>query len=170
MSILDDMDRARRTGDKRPIFDPRQRLQSAAEQLNQAGSLQARLGVCEAALVALVNVLYATDADQRPANYDDKTGRILVPLPWGSGGWRHWGLRRMEADCLRRVMIGRSGQRKPPCLFFYAVDSRQWYVDYETYPTVNDALCWVRDHGPQLREWHTVVEAYRLAEIARRVA
>lgn len=166
--MIELFERAKTIGGNRPVFNPKQRIAQAAESLNQAGGLQAQLGVCEAALVALVNVLYATDADQRPANHDEKTGRILVPLPWGSSGWKHWGLRRMEADCLRRLMIGRSGQRKPPCLFFYAVDSHQWYVDYENYPTTDDALRWVRDFGPQLSEWRVVVEAHRLAEAARR--
>ena len=166
--MTDLFERAKSIGGNRPMLNPKQRIAHAAEQLNQAGNLQAQLGVCEAALVALVNVLYAMDAEQRPANYDAATGRILIGLPWGSRGWKHWGLRRMEADCLRRVMLGRSGDSHRPRLLIYAADCRQWYVDFETYPTLDSALAWVRDHGPRLSEWRDVIEAHRLSEIARK--
>ena len=98
MELTTLFDRAVEAGRRRPAFDPKQRMSQAAEQLNRAGTLQAQIGVVEGALVALINVLYATDADGQPANYDAVTGRILIPLPWGSSGWKHWGLRKMEAQ------------------------------------------------------------------------
>lgn len=167
MEILNLFDRARDLGSRRPTFDPKQRMTQAAEELNLAGYMQAQIGVCDGALVAFVAVLYATDADQHPANFDAETGRILIPLPWGSSGWRHWGLRKMEAGCLRKVLMRRAMVRKPAPLFCYDQDSGQWFLDNETYPTADAALMWLKNYGPQLGEWRTIVQAHRLADAER---
>lgn len=163
-------DRARAAGDRRPTFDPKQRMAAAAEELNRAGYLQAQLGVAEGALVSFIQTLYATDADQRPANYDEATGRILIPLPWGSSGWKHWGLTKTEAAHLRRVLMGRAIMRKPAPLFCHDQESKQWFLDTETYPTTDAALMWVQKFGPQLGEWRTIVQAHRLADAERKHA
>lgn len=167
MELTTLFDRAVEAGRRRPAFDPRQRMSQAAEQLNRAGTLQAQIGVVEGALVALINVLYATDADGQPANYDAVTGRILIPLPWGSSGWKHWGLRKMEAQHLRRVLLGRAAMKRPAPLFAHDYETHQWFVDNETYPAANDALLWVQKFGPQLGEWRTIVHAHREAEAER---
>lgn len=167
MTVQNLFDRARDLGSRRPTFDPKQRMSQAAEQLNRAGTLQAQLGVAEGALVALVTVLYATDADGQPANYDLATGRILIPLPWGSSGWKHWGLRKSEAAHLRKVLLGRAAMRRPAPLFAHDQETRQWFLDYETYQTADTALMWVQAFGPQLGEWRTIVLAHRDAEAER---
>lgn len=167
MELTTLFDRAVEAGRRRPAFDPKQRMSQAAEQLNRAGTLQAQIGVVEGALVALINVLYATDADGQPANYDAVTGRILIPLPWGSSGWKHWGLRKMEAQHLRRVLMGRAAMKRPAPLFAHDHETHQWFVDNETYPAANDALLWVQKFGPQLGEWRTIVQAHREAEAER---
>ena len=163
------LERARDIGSRRPAFDPKQRLAGAAAELNQAGSLQAQIEVCEAALVALATLLYATDADGQPANIDPLTGRILIALPWGSKGWRRWGLRKPEANHLRQIMIARSAPKRGgrAALFCYAPDSNQWYLDCEAYPTHDLALAYIKAHGPQLGEWRAVVTTHREAEAER---
>ena len=160
--ILSLFDRARTSAVQRPSFDPKARLAQAADELNRAGLLQAQIGALEGALVAFINVLYATDADGSPANYDYATHRILIPVPWGERGWRAWGLRRWEAHCLRHLLIERSrgGRRRPP-LFDYSDISRRWYLDAGNYPDTNAALRWVQRDGPQLAEWRSVVTESR---------
>lgn len=165
--LLEYTDRARTLATRRPGLDPKQRMAQAAESLNLAGALQAQIGVAESALVAFIQALYTLDADQRPANYDEVTGRILIPAPWGSSGWRHWGLRKTEAFVLRKVLLSRVGHRTTPPLFGFDNDSKQWFLDTETYPDADSALRWVRDRGPGLNEWRTIVSAHRDAEAER---
>lgn len=161
MSIQKLFNRAYDVGRASPELNPKQRLAAAAQSLSLAGDMQAHLDVAEASIVALIDVLYAVDADQRPANVDAVTGRILIPLPWGSSGWRHWGLRKWESECLRKIMVERSKVRKPAPLFCFDHGSRQWFADMELYPTAEDALGWLKDKGPTLGEWRQAVDDYR---------
>jgi len=167
MELFKLLNRAKAIGDQRPAFDPKQRMATAAAELNLAGTLQAQLGVCEAALRALIAVLYATDGDDQPANIDAVTGRILIPLPWGNQGWKRWGLRKWEAACLRKLMLERAQLRRPLPLFCFDASNRQWFLDMESYVDEEAALLWLQVYGPQLGEWRTVVEAWRVAEAER---
>lgn len=153
--------RALEVGLNVPELSPRQRTAAAAEEISLAADLQAHVDVAEASIVALINVLYAVDADQRPANYDEVTGRILIALPWGSSGWRRWGLRKWEAHCLRRIMMVRSKERRPPPLFCYDKATRQWFVETEVYPDTESALRWLKDHTPTATEWRIVITDFR---------
>jgi hypothetical protein len=150
-------ERAHEAGVTQPALVSRRRLADNAAYLSAAGDLQARLDVCISAMASLIKVLYTTDADDC-LMYVDVTDRIMIPVPWGSSGWRRWGLRKWEAEMLRAVLIGRYRQRKG-VLFGY--DRNQWYLDTERYPTMNDALLWLKSSGPTLREWRAVVEPYR---------
>lgn len=167
MELTTLFDRAVEAGRRRPTFDPKQRTAQAADSLNRAGTMAAQIGVVEGALVAFVNVLYATDADGQPANYDAATGRILIAAPWGSAGWKHWGLRKLEATHLRRVLMGRAAMKRPAPLFAHDSETRQWFVDYEAYQSADAALSWVQKFGPQLGEWRTIVQAHHEAEAER---
>lgn len=140
----------------------RQRMAAAADELNRAGQFQRHLDHVTDSVVGLVSILYATDADHRPANIDVQTYRILIPLPWGEAGWRKWGLRRWEAGCLRRLLMERSrGGRRLPPLFDYSEFSRQWHINVSIYPDAEAALQWLKRDGPNLAEWRTVVSDCR---------
>lgn len=141
----------------------RQRLATTAGELSLAGQMQAHLDVCVSAMVALIGVMYDTDADGRPANYDRVTGRILLrPLPWGESGGIKWGLRRWESVCLRRLLLDRTTQkRRWPALFDYNEFSRQWHIATDSYPDSEAALRWLQSDGPTLDEWRTIVLDYR---------
>lgn len=141
----------------------RQRMAHTAAELNRAGDLQAQLDVAITSIVNLISVLYATDADGRPANFDVMTQRILIrPLPWGESGARRWGLRRWEGQCLRRILLDRVGQRRHwAALFDYNEYARQWHVNAICYPDAEAALQWLKSDGPTLPEWAAVVQTYR---------
>jgi hypothetical protein len=158
--------RALEVGLGNPSLNPRQRTAAAAEEISLAADLQAQVDVAEASIVALINVLYATAADGRPANYDEVTGRILIPVPWGSGGWRRWGLRKWEAVCLRKIMMARSKSRRPAPLFCYDKATRQWFVETEVYPDTESALRWLKDHTPNVAEWRQVTTDFRTQRVA----
>lgn len=145
------------------ISDHRQRIAAAAHDLSLAGQMQAHLDTVTASMVALINMLYEADTDGGVANYDERTGRILVRgLPWGDTGWRKWGLRKWEAVCLRRLLIERSkARRRLPALFDYNEFSRQWHINHQIYPDAAAALSWLKRDGPTLAEWRTIVMDYR---------
>lgn len=147
----------------------RQRMATAAAELNRAGELQAQLDVAVTAVAKLIIVLYATDADQRPVNIDVQTQRILLrPLPWGESGAAKWGLRRWEGQCLRRLLLDRAGQRRRMAhLFDYNEYSRQWHVNAACYPDAEAALQWLKNDGPALNEWAAIVQDYRAQAHAR---
>ncbi len=147
----------------------KQRLAQTATELNLAGHMEAHLGIATSAIAALISVLYATEADGRPANYDSATYRILLrPLPWGESGAARWQLRRWEGQCLRRLLIDRVGQRRRlPGLFDYNEFSRQWHVNAIDYPNAESALDWLRRDGPRIEEWRTIVSDYRAQAHAR---
>lgn len=165
MSLNNLFERAVDVGQRQPTVNPQKRMAQRAEGLSRAGTMQAHLDVCVAAMVALTNVLYAIDADSRHANIDEVTGRILIPLPWGSTGYRHWGLRKWEGYCLRKVLIAKCS--RGVVLFGFDGETNQWYVDMEQFPTANSALLWIHQHGPTLHEWRPIVSEYRAREQER---
>ena len=152
-----------------PTATVRQRMAEAAQSLSMAGAMSAHLGVCVEAMAALINTLYILDSDGIPANYDKATGRILIPTPWGSGGWKAWGLRKWEAHVLRGVLMERAQtKRRLAPLFDYNEDNSRWYINTSDYPTADTALSWLKKDGPKLEEWRSAVNAYRLADAERR--
>lgn len=162
MNIQTYFDRAADVLGRAVVEVHRQRLETAATELSLAGDAQAHLDVAISSMMGLIGTLYQPDTDGRPANYDMRTGRILIPVPWGESGWRNWGLRRWEGACLRRLLIDRVGQRRRlPALFDYNKEARQWHVAAHLYPDANAALAWLRKDGPSLAEWRTIVDAHR---------
>lgn len=159
-------ERAQDIGQRKPAVVSRQRLAERAEELSRAGTLQAQLDVCVAAMVALTNVLYSVDADNRPVNIDEATGRIMIPVPWGNSGWKRWGLRKWEAELLRRFLLDEWGDRRDR-LYAYDGETRQWCIDHELYQGKEEALSYIKYHGPSLTQWRKIAEAHRTREGAR---
>ncbi len=137
----------------RPSANTRQRVQEAAQELSRAGDAQTHVELANEALAALAVLLYETDADGRPANIDQRTWRLLVPAPWGREGWRKWGLRSWEAQVLRQVLRVRNEQRKHTGLFDYSDGSRTWHLNRTDFPTLVEALAYLKAHPVTLSEW-----------------
>jgi hypothetical protein len=168
MTMNKAFERAMELGKRKPPVINRQRLAQTAEAMSRAGDMQLHLDACVAATVAFVNVLFATDADGQPANFDPYAGTILIPVPWGSGGWKRWGLRKWEATCYRRLLLDRV-ERRSGGAFDYNEHTRQWLIDSDQYTTANDVLIWLKDNEPLLREWRPIVDAYRAREAKRKM-
>lgn len=145
----------------KPSAATRQRVQEAAQELSRAGDMQLRVELANEALAALVALLYQADSDGQPANIDPVTWRVLLPCPWGSSGWRQWGLRSYEAEVLRYVLRVRSDARRHVNLFDYNEQSRTWHVNIADYPTAKDALQYLKQQPVTLREWRQQSAAYR---------
>lgn len=87
---------------------------------------------------------YETD-DTGMCNIDQVTGRILIPTPWGRLGHIPYGLRRLEADVLRRVLFRWSeptANRIP--VWTYDPGGRSWALNIYDYPQFDDARPYVQ--------------------------
>src|SRR5262245_11728610 len=110
-----------RKGDVR-LSSPRefvkQRIAESADKLSKAGQMAARVELMNEALHHLVHLCYQSDTDGEVANVDRVTLRLLIPAPWGSSGWKTWGLRAWEGETLRRILLARQATfklgQKPP--------------------------------------------------------
>jgi hypothetical protein len=150
----------------------RQRLGEAGAELSRAGELAARVEVANEAICKLISVLYEVDADSCPANIDRRTGRILVPVPWGNSGWAAWGIRNHEARILRAILLKRSAQggteSKAIPLFLYCEISHSWALNIFDYPTAAAALDHARRHPVSLKAWRSYAEKAAAERAERR--
>lgn len=145
-----------------PATYVKQRIAEAAKGLSLAGSAQVRCELVNESLCKLTTVLYEQDGDGTLANVEVVTERILIPVPWGSSGWKLWGLRYWEARTLAKILRVRvENRRKLPVLFDYSAESRNWYINVDTYPTVDAALVYLQKHPVSLHEWKTYSQAYK---------
>ena len=131
----------------------KQRIASAAEELSRAGDMAMHVELVNEALAKLTVMLYAADSDGAFANVDARTGRVLVPLPWGNKGWKRWGLRYWEAVTLRSILMSRVTRPRHAPLFDYNVESRTWHIDLTNYPNLGQAQTYFARNPILLAEW-----------------
>jgi hypothetical protein len=143
-----------------PSPNTRARLQAKAERISRAGDLKAHLAVIESALMKAINILYESDTDGHPANYD-YNGQVLIALPFTYSGWKLYGLRNWEADCLRRVMLERLKRTEGYIpLFDYAPATRRWYLRIDAYKTEAHALQWLKVDPVTVTEWRAALQRF----------
>jgi hypothetical protein len=156
MSVVSILERKIDVRLSRPREYVRQRMAEAGDKLNRAGKEAARVELVNEALCRLVELVYQRDADGTLANVDSVTYRLLLPAPWGSKGWRWWGLRAWEGQVLRNLLRARQaafrqGQRPP--LFTYDRETRTWLINLEDYPSLEAAGFWLKGSAITLAEW-----------------
>lgn len=125
-------------------------LRKAAETLSRRNVDQAVVELLNEALGACVRLVYERNDDGTPSSVDHVTARILVPLPWGRAGCARWGLRRMEGDVMRKVMLAR---QDGPGLFLYDRSRRSWFLNVTDYPSLRSALGYVAQQPIGVREY-----------------
>lgn len=135
------------------------RVAAAAEALDRTNIVSARLAVVNAAILALLPLLYRSDDYGNHWNVD-LTRRIRIPTPWGASGWRkgddlakRWGLVQPEARRLGKVLQAR--QRNEPGSAMFILYKRGWYVA-EGYATYEAALQYWQRKPVKRREWDNV--------------
>jgi hypothetical protein len=131
----------------------RQRIAQAAQELDKAGSMAIHIELANEALCKLTAMLYRCDSDGFFANVDNRTGRLLVPAPWGNAGWKRWGLRYWEACTLRGVLMARVTKPRHVALFDYNTVSRTWALDVGSYATLDKAQAYLQHCAVSLAEW-----------------
>lgn len=151
--------------DTNPAKYVRKRLADSAAELSKAGSLAATCVVLNDALRQFVELLYEQDTDGSLANVDQVTGRILVPCPWGSAGWRRWGLRAWEAEALRHILRSRPADGQRPALFAYNADANTWHLQLADWPHVAGAHFYLDRQPVKPAELRAAQSRYRDARI-----
>lgn len=135
------------------------RVAAAAEALDRTNVVNARLLVVNAAMLALLPLLYRTDEYNIHHNVD-AARRIRIPTPWGSSGWakgddpvKRWGLVQPEARKLSKILQAR--QRNEPGSAMFVYYNHGWYVA-EGYATYEAALQYWQRKPVKRREWDNV--------------
>jgi len=141
-----------------PTAHVRQRIAQAADELNRAGAMAARVELVNEALCKFAILLYQKDTDGTFANIDSVTGRVLVCAPWGSAGWQWWGLRNWEARVLRSILMSRLTDAKRPPLFDYG--NNTWYLDRSHYRSIGQAQHHLEQAPVTVSEWRTYAKRY----------
>lgn len=130
----------------------RQRAEDVAKRLSRRGHIQARCELANEATSKLIDLCYQRDTDGVACNVDRRTGRLLVPAPWGRLGHAHYGLRRSEAVILRAYMFTLEDGGQPP-LFSYDRLDRGWYLNNLDYRAYDQAVAYWRKHQIDVAAW-----------------
>lgn len=128
------------------------RIGEAAENLSRGAIAAARITLVNECMVGLGRLLYEVDAAGHPVNVDGVTARLLVPVPWGSRGWKVWGLRQWEGRLLRRLLYRRYVQAERVALFWYSADRNSWYLNRRYDTPAKHGEYW-RNHAITPAEW-----------------
>ena len=135
-------------------------LRQAADTLSRANIHRAHAEILSEALARCTVMLYEQDAAGRWVNVD-KSGQILIPLPWGRAGQREWGLRRSEANALRAILFAwqrRHDAGREAALFVYVAEERRWWLNLVDFPAEQGAMQWVRAHQVTVSQWRLYSE------------
>jgi hypothetical protein len=95
------------------------------------------------ALARLVALAYERDSGGF-CNIDGATGKLLIPLPWGSNGASRWGLRPQEANILRQVLF--DWQHDAPSLLNYDRTRKSWFINLFDFGNYHLAKRWLAVH------------------------
>ena len=151
-----------------PASAIKQRIAQAADELSRAGSLALHVELANEALTKFTLMLYQREQDGGWANIDTRTHRLLVPAPWGSAGWRVWGLRKWEGAVLRAIMLDRVNDTRRPCLFDYNGEARLWHLNVTAYGVIEAAQHYLQRSPITLAEWRKYAGSYLESEAERK--
>lgn len=140
---IDDVKGAARNGAVPAWATARGLYQSQADALRHAEKAE----IISEVLSAFIADCYACSDDGALRNIDTRNGcRILIYVPWA----KRWvldddpALLATERTAVRAYLrYSQSDKAKQPPLFLRS--GPQWYLNKEQYPTLRDALRWLRD-------------------------
>lgn len=133
-------------------------LRKATQQLSKRNVAAAKAELLNEALARLTALCYDMDARGKGApprawNVDERTGRILVGVPMGSAGRNMYGLRRIERDVLRRVLVAHDVPSGDPPVYQYDDNERAWYLNFFDYRTEESARGWLNRNRITAQQW-----------------
>ncbi len=133
-------------------------LRQAAVRLSNRNRAAAKAELLNTALQRLTALCYDMDAREGGApplawNVDGRDGRILVPVPMGSVGRTMYGLRRIERDTLRAILLSHDSAEGDAPLYLYDGVSNLWMLNIFDYRTVEAAREWLKRNRVTARQW-----------------
>lgn len=136
-------------------------IQRAAESLSRRNADAAVVELFMEAIQRLTLLAYERD-DNGYCNIDLVTGRILIPVPFGKAGHRHWGISVSESVILREMIQRRQAQTvdRPPGLWLYDRSRRCWFLNLFDFDELADGLQY-------WQWWPLTVAEYRAARSHR---
>lgn len=135
-----------------------QRIGQAAESLSRGAIAAARIALVNECMTGLGTLIYEVDGAGIPCNVDGVTARLLVPLPWGSRGWKAWGLKQWEGRVLRRLLHRRYSKGERVALFLFDSASNAWYLNRRYDTPAKYGEYW-KNHSITPVEWRYVEES-----------
>jgi hypothetical protein len=112
-------------------------VRRAAEDLSRRTVDLVPIELLTEALHGITTLCYERDELGHLVNVDGRTGKLLVPAPWGRLGHTKWGVTPSEANVLRAILFARQGDA---ALFNYHRGTRSWMVNRAAYRTLDQAL------------------------------
>lgn len=127
---------------------------------DKSGWCSATVGLFNECLLKVSGVLYKKDTLY--INLDNITNRVLIPLPWGSTGYKNYGIRANECDVFRRIMIAKSLSKRKRPLFDYSEVNRSWYFNVLDYPTIEEGFRYLKINEVTVSDYLLHYKAYKL--------
>ena len=119
-----------------------------------------RVELCNEVMTKFIAKIYTRDAAGAWVHVDAVTYRISAPKPWGSSGWKYYGLRQWEARVLSKILISRMQIRQFTALFDYNTETREWYLNVGAYRTLASAMAYLEAKPITLGEWQKAIKTY----------
>jgi hypothetical protein len=132
-------DRKQQIRDLNPASFIKTRMDISAHILNWKTEKAKRVEIINEALCKFTFELYNSPSDF--LGIDNAT--IKVPAPWGSAGWKTWGLNKIESEVLKQHLLNSVNGKRPP-LYIYNAERRRWSLNGPDYPTWNHAVWWLK--------------------------
>lgn len=134
-------------------FTPARAIAAAGDELTRRGLAALAVEHLQAALFRVVELAYDLDNDNRLCNVDAVDGRLLIPVPWGSAGYKRYGLRRREAEVLRLYLFDAMTPKPGTPVPLFVYEGRSWFVNLVDYPTRAEAGAWLKQSGLTVRAY-----------------
>lgn len=144
-------------------FTPARAIAAAGTELTRRGLAALAVEHLQAALYRLVELAYELDHDNRLCNVDGRDGRLLIPAPWGSSGYKRYGLRRREAEVLRLFLFDAMAPTPGTAVPLFMYEGRSWFVNLVDYPTRAEAGAWLKQSGLTVRVYKTCLQRIQQA-------
>ena len=81
-------------------------IADVVERITRRGERRQHIDRCNAAVCALIHLVYESDSSGMPVNVDENDYRILIPVPWGRMGGAEYGLSWSEGDVAVESLSG----------------------------------------------------------------
>lgn len=115
-------------------------VQKTSDQIDRSNETALTVNKFNECLLKIIDLIFK-QTDNQYVNIDYVTHKILIPLPWGSNGYKVWGLRQYESEIFRKIMLAISeGKRRDKIMFFYSKESRCWFFNLEKFSTLEVAI------------------------------